>query len=172
MEISFDFLRNEIIGQNCLFRTPYGQRVLTYADFTASGRSLQFIEKYMIPGKPAYVEKAGFEPEEAIDLIHETGGLAVIAHPGFDIEIGDRKTIETLKNWNIDGLEVIAPIETIGKTKKSIAYFTQIAKDYNLIITGGSDYHGIEGVGAGLGMLSWGFKIEAKILDELKKLIH
>ena len=52
----------------------------------------EFIEEYMVPGKQADVEKAGFEPQEAIDLIHEVKGVAVLAHPGFDIEMGeDRK---------------------------------------------------------------------------------
>lgn len=127
-----------------------------------------FVEKYMIPGGPAYVEKAGFEPKEAIDLIHQLGGIAVVAHPGFDIAIGDSQTIKVLKNWGLDGLEAIAPIETPRRTKRCIDYFLQVAQQNGFLITGGSDYHGIEGVGAGLGMKAWGFKIEEKYLVNLK----
>lgn len=46
--ISFDKIREEIIGLNHCFETPYGKRVITYADYTASGKSLKFIEKYLI----------------------------------------------------------------------------------------------------------------------------
>jgi len=41
-------VRNAIIGQNFVFQTPYGKRLLTYADYTASGRSLKFIEQFLI----------------------------------------------------------------------------------------------------------------------------
>jgi len=46
--LSFDRLRREIIGRDFFFKTPFGTRLLTYADYTASGRSVQFIEKYLI----------------------------------------------------------------------------------------------------------------------------
>ena len=42
--LSFDQLRKEIIGRDFFFQTPYGNRLLTYADYTASGRSVKFIE--------------------------------------------------------------------------------------------------------------------------------
>ncbi|MFX1447113.1 MAG: aminotransferase class V-fold PLP-dependent enzyme, partial [Promethearchaeota archaeon] len=46
--LTFEEVRNAIIGYNFTFQTPYGQRLLLYADFTASGRSLKFIEQYLI----------------------------------------------------------------------------------------------------------------------------
>ncbi|MHA1669000.1 MAG: aminotransferase class V-fold PLP-dependent enzyme [Promethearchaeota archaeon] len=46
--LSFEHVRNAIIGRNFTFRTPYGERLLTYADYTASGRSLSFIEQFLI----------------------------------------------------------------------------------------------------------------------------
>ena len=47
-------LRENIVGLNTLFETPYGERMMTYADFTASGRSLKFIEKYMLEIQKIY----------------------------------------------------------------------------------------------------------------------
>ena len=47
MSIKIEELRNEIIGINTMIETPYGQRLITYADYTASGKTLKFIEKYM-----------------------------------------------------------------------------------------------------------------------------
>ncbi len=46
--LSLEDVRNAIIGQNFVFQTPYGRRLLTYCDYTASGRSLKFIEQFLI----------------------------------------------------------------------------------------------------------------------------
>jgi selenocysteine lyase/cysteine desulfurase len=46
--LSFEEVRKQIIGRNFTFKTPYGNRLLTYADYTASGRSLRFIEQFLI----------------------------------------------------------------------------------------------------------------------------
>ena len=47
-KIDIEFLRDQIIGNSYCFQTPFGKRLLTYADYTASGRSLKFIENYLI----------------------------------------------------------------------------------------------------------------------------
>ncbi|MBN2797502.1 MAG: aminotransferase class V-fold PLP-dependent enzyme [Clostridia bacterium] len=47
-------LRKEIIGNQTKIQTPFGERVITYADYTASGKSLKFIEKYMIELQKVY----------------------------------------------------------------------------------------------------------------------
>ena len=52
--VSFESLRNELIGKNFKFQTPYGERLLIYADFTASARSLNFIEKYLYEIQKSY----------------------------------------------------------------------------------------------------------------------
>ncbi|TKJ25096.1 MAG: aminotransferase [Promethearchaeota archaeon Loki_b31] len=46
--LTLEEVRNAIIGQNFIFQTPYGMHLLTYADYTASGRSLKFIEQFLI----------------------------------------------------------------------------------------------------------------------------
>lgn len=47
-QLSFEFLRRELIGNDVFYTTPYGRVLLTYADYTASGRALKFIEKYLL----------------------------------------------------------------------------------------------------------------------------
>lgn len=47
MKIDWNWLQGQIIGRDATINTPYGQRLLTYADFTASGRGLHFIERYV-----------------------------------------------------------------------------------------------------------------------------
>ena len=46
--LTLEEVRNALIGRYFTFQTPYGMRLLLYADYTASGRSLKFIEKYLI----------------------------------------------------------------------------------------------------------------------------
>lgn len=46
-ELSFDFLRRQIVGGDCTFCTPFGDRLMVYCDYTASGRCLLFIETYI-----------------------------------------------------------------------------------------------------------------------------
>ncbi|MBC8416406.1 MAG: aminotransferase class V-fold PLP-dependent enzyme, partial [Candidatus Cloacimonetes bacterium] len=45
---SLEWLRADIIGRNILFKTPFGEKPLVYADYTASGRCLYSIENYML----------------------------------------------------------------------------------------------------------------------------
>ncbi|MFQ5635119.1 MAG: aminotransferase class V-fold PLP-dependent enzyme [Gammaproteobacteria bacterium] len=45
--ISFDFLRQQIVGGDCTFSTPFGERLMVYCDFTASGRCLLFVENFI-----------------------------------------------------------------------------------------------------------------------------
>ena len=52
--MNIDKIRHETIGLNKYFETPYGTRITTYADFTASGRSLSFIEKYLLEIEKLY----------------------------------------------------------------------------------------------------------------------
>jgi len=54
MNLSFQLLRDETLGNDYGFNTPYGERILTYADYTASVRSLKFIEKYMLEIQKCY----------------------------------------------------------------------------------------------------------------------
>lgn len=155
------------VARTCLDNLENKEKIL--ADFGKTPTISDFIQKFMIRGQACYVEKAGFEPKEAIDLIHQAGGVAILAHPCFDIAVGDTTTIEVLKNWGIDGIEAISPFKTVEETRPKIDYFTQVAKKYKLLITGGSDYHGIDGIGAGLGLVEWGMQIEDRILDDLKE---
>ncbi len=71
-KLSFDQVRHEIIGRDFTFTTPFGTRLLTYADFTASGRSIAFIEKYLIKIQREY---ANTHTEDDITGRHMTGLL-------------------------------------------------------------------------------------------------
>lgn len=90
---------------------------------------------YLGRGKPAYVERYKITSKEGIDLIHSLGGVAVIAHPGL---VSSQRVVNYVLNQNIDGIEVVH----CNHTKEQIKYFSNKAKELNLIETAGSDCHG------------------------------
>lgn len=90
-------------------------------------------------GKKAYVPRHEFSPVQAVELIHHYGGVAILAHPGL---INNQKEVRHLLDAIppiIDGLEVHYPAHKLYQVEK----YKEWANERNLLITGGSDYHGI-----------------------------
>ena len=97
----------------------------------------EVFENMLQKGKPAYVPRYLPEFDEIVDLIHNCGGIAVLAHPKL---IGDDNLVEEIcSSGKIESLEVFYPKHTPEDT----ANYIQLAKKYNLLLTGGSDFHGI-----------------------------
>ncbi len=92
--------------------------------------------KYIGKGKPAYVNRYKFTPDEAIELIEQAGGIAVLAHPGL---ITDQSLMPNILDMGIVGLEVYYP----EHNEEQIEAFLNLARDNRLLITGGSDFHGL-----------------------------
>lgn len=92
-------------------------------------------EKYLGINSPAYVERYKISVEEVINLIKDIKGISVLAHPGL---IGDNNIVNYCISKGINGLECIYP----QHSGKEFKYYSNKAKDNNLLITGGSDFHG------------------------------
>lgn len=92
-------------------------------------------EKYIGRNGPAYAEREKLTPVEAVQLIVQVGGVAVLAHPA-QIEDLDRM-LESLEAAGLEGMEVYYAeydARTIGR-------LAEVAQRHNLLPTGGSDYH-------------------------------
>ena len=102
--------------------------------------------RYLAIGKPANSNIGRPTPEEAIDCIHEAGGVASIAHPGrLDMTESDcEQTIRRLAAYGADGIEAVYTTHTERETE----YFRNLAAELNLLVTGGSDTHYEEGIHA------------------------
>ncbi len=101
--------------------------------------SIEDVFKQLIgEGKPGYVKQDKLTIGEAIELIHNAGGKAVMAHPA---ELED-KIIATriVEEFEFDGIEVWNP-SARGDEK----FWAELAGSNKLIATGGSDYHGDAG---------------------------
>jgi 3',5'-nucleoside bisphosphate phosphatase len=101
-----------------------------------------FIPAYLIQGRPGYVARTHPTVEEAIAWIHEAAGVAVWAHPFWDVEDRDDvlAAIERYRNAGLDGVEVFYPSHSREQTE----LLARRTEQLGLLSTGSSDYHGPE----------------------------
>jgi 3',5'-nucleoside bisphosphate phosphatase len=91
--------------------------------------------RYLGNGGAAFVPKARLSVEDAIEIAHEAGGLAVWAHPA---DGGRRERLEPLVSAGLDGIEVKHPSHSAEDVKRLEA----LAEFFGLVVSGGSDWHG------------------------------
>lgn len=97
-------------------------------------------ERFIGDHGPCYVPREKISPNEAIQLIKQSGGVAVLAHPVLYHLGNDRmnELINLLCDAGLDGIEAIYSTYSLGDELS----VRNIASKYNLLISGGSDYHG------------------------------
>lgn len=101
----------------------------------------EVFKKYLVKGKPGYVKKERIKLEDAVNLIKGAGGISIIAHP---VSLNYRNITEfenILKGFIDAGVEGIEVYSSMHKPSE-ITEFLNLAQRYNLVISGGSDYHG------------------------------
>ena len=92
-------------------------------------------DRFLKKHRPAWVPKFKISAQDAIELIHQAGGLAVLAHPGLN---RNDDIIPDLVAVGMDGLECYHS----KHPPVAVQRYLQLAKTYNLVVTGGSDCHG------------------------------
>lgn len=92
---------------------------------------------YLFRGRPGYVETKRILPEDAIALIHQAGGLAILAHP-CKIKADVAALVARLHQAGLDGLEAFYPTATPGQRETYIS----MAQQYGMLLSCGSDFHG------------------------------
>jgi len=97
-------------------------------------------ERYLKKGGPAYVEKFKLSPKKAVAVIREAGGLPVLAHP-YTLEMSEddlRAFTRKLKEIGLEGIEVYYP----DHTPELVDLYLALARELDLVPTGGTDFHG------------------------------
>lgn len=127
-------------------------------------------DKYLRKGRPAYAAREKLPVPEAIEIIHKAKGLAVLAHPG-TITLDNNKTMDLIQNFvnvGLDGIEAYYPIHSVGFRKQLLAFCEQ----ENLVVTGGSDYHGDIRPGTRLGTMQKKQRVPLDVLLQLQQRIR
>jgi len=121
---------NENVGR------PHLARVLAQRGFVSN--TDEAFDKYLAEGKPAFVPRPDVTVVEAIQVIHEAGGLASLAHPGLH---DHDEAIPDLVAAGLDAIEAYHGTHTRGQVR----HYRRLAERRGLLVTGGSDFHGAGG---------------------------
>lgn len=163
LDVTYEEVRT-LAGTDSVGR-PHIARLLMDKKYVTSAKDA--FDRYLAEGRPAYVARELPKPAEAIAWIRAAGGVAVLAHPTWANVPGEglNTLLTTLKAEGLGGIEV----HYSTHTKRQTTEYLDLAKRLNMLVTGGSDFHGLTKpdiqVGTGLGDL----KVSQKLLDPLKK---
>jgi len=104
--------------------------------------STDFLVAYLVEGKPAFRPRQAPTVAEAIELIHGAGGVAIWAHPFWDISEPDAvlAAIGRFRRLGLDGIEGFYVTHTEDQTRLLAAH----CAEHGLLCTGSSDFHGPE----------------------------
>ena len=119
-------------------------------------------EKYIGEECPAYVSKFKISPYEAISLIKQSGGIAVLAHP---MITNKDELIPSFVHAGLQGIEVYYP----NYSDVTLRYYEGIAKKHNLVMTGGSDAHGKAKANTCIGKTRVSYDFVVQMKEQLAK---
>jgi 3',5'-nucleoside bisphosphate phosphatase len=144
---------------------PHFAQVLLEKNYVGSFQ--EAFERFLKKGAPAYVDKFRFTAKEAIHFINEARGVAVLAHPN-TLNMNGYSELETLIlrliEEGLKGIEVYYP----EHSPLEVARYKTLAERYGLLMTGGTDYHGIEKNGLDIGVGRGSMRLSYSIVEGLK----
>ena len=137
MSVSLEAMR-DMFGDDTVLTRAHFARYMVNKGYVSSTN--EAFDRYLGEGKPFYVSRQMPDPARAVELIHEAGGAAVLAHPILykmsDSEL--TKLCQYLKRHGLNGIEGIYSTYRSGDETT----IRRIANDCGLLISGGSDFHG------------------------------
>lgn len=161
VKISMEELEAEANGG--VIGRPHIAAILLRKGYVSSIKNA--FDKYLAPGGAAYFDKERISPKQAIDMVRQSGGLPVLAHPSQLRTENDAqldRTIKDLADLGLAGLEVIHS----DNNEAMVAKYTALADKYGLLKTGGSDFHGTNKKDIQLGTAN-GQKVPRAFFDAL-----
>jgi len=139
---------------------PHIAQALREADYVTDNE--EAFTRYLVP---CNVPKRYFPVDDAIRLIHQSGGIAVLAHPPYITR--ERRLLEKLVaelvGLGLDGVEAY----NNGSNLEDTDWLIKLARKHDLIVTGGSDFHGDPGSNIELGSGFRGMKIPYRCVEEI-----
>lgn len=132
IKIAFEDVK-EMVAEGGSIGRPHIAKAITNAGGT--GNVMEAYSKYIHKDSPVYVERKTVTPFDAVEVIYDSGGIPVIAHP-YDIDIAE-KLIKELMSCGLRGIEAYHR----KHSPAIVEYFSSMAESLGLIVTGGSDFH-------------------------------
>ncbi len=163
VDITYDEVR-ALAGTESVGR-PHIARVLMDKQVVASAK--EAFDRFLATGKPAYMPRELPTPAEAIRWIKDAKGLAVLAHPTWvkTAEVPLADLVRRLKTEGLDGIEVHYSTHTPRQTRE----YLSLAKQVNLLVTGGSDFHGVTKPDIEVGLGKGALHVPDSLLSPLKE---
>lgn len=131
----------------------------------------EFIENVMNENCPAYVKKETVTPKEAAEIIRQANGKVVLAHPVayvYEDNFNDEDILKIVKDMNPDGIEAYyLYVDRNNKKINEIEKWKEFAKQNNLFVTIGSDFHNKDGIRPEIGFINTDLVLEDKEIDEI-----
>lgn len=140
IEVSIDDVRAHAPRAVSLGR-PHAAQALVSRGVVATIQ--EAFDRYLAEGAPAYVPLDRLTSREGIRLMHESGGIAVVAHP---LRLKEPRVLDDLREEGVDGIEVLHP--TTGPDDRE--RLRDYADRYRLLVTGGTDFHRPAGAAPGV----------------------
>ena len=132
IRIKFDDIKKQVAEGGSIGR-PHIAKAITNAGGTSS--VIEAYAKYIHDDSPVYVQRKTVTPQDAVEIIYDAGGIPVIAHP-HDIDIAE-DLIKELMQYGLRGIEAYHR----KHSPACVEYFSSMAEELGLIVTGGSDFH-------------------------------
>lgn len=133
----------------------------------------EFIEAIMNENCPAYVEKRTPTPKEVARVIRKAGGKVVLAHPVayvYQDNFTDEDILKLVREMKPDGIEAnYLFVDANGKIIDETDKWNKFAKENDLFVTVGTDFHRKEGVYKEIGFTNTDFKLEDEVIKEIIK---
>ena len=132
IKIKFDDIKKQVAEGGSIGR-PHIAKAITNAGGTSS--VIEAYAKYIHDDSPVYVQRKTVTPQDAVEIIYDAGGVPVIGHP-HDIDIAE-SLIKELMQYGLRGIEAYHR----KHSPACVEYFSSMAEELGLIVTGGSDFH-------------------------------
>jgi predicted metal-dependent phosphoesterase TrpH len=144
---------------------PHFAQVLLEKGYVRSFQ--EAFDRFLKKGASAYVDKMRFSAEESIHFINEANGVAVLAHPN-TLQLNGYSELENLilrlVKRGLRGIEAYYP----EHSALEVAQYKTLAERHGLLVTGGTDYHGIEKNGLDIGVGRGEMRLPYSIVENLK----
>jgi 3',5'-nucleoside bisphosphate phosphatase len=163
LDVTYEEVRS-LAGTESVGR-PHIAQLLMQKKYVTSAK--EAFDRYLAEGKTAYVARELPTPAEAIGWIREAKGVAVLAHPTWikATDEGLRTCVTALKEAGLGGVEV----HYSTHNKRQTATYLELAQRLGLLVTGGSDFHGITKPDIEVGYGRGDLKVSPRLLDPLKE---